>query len=140
MRRSGPPPFGEAEREAWRIVLHAIETAIDVDDLQPYDRGVLADLHAHAGRQIGVYGPGVPITGVPGKPLEGVRAPGSVFELGRFGVTADALALLASRAGIRHVADVERRTDDEPRGIDRIGPKRLAAIRFAVRQYRATAA
>jgi hypothetical protein len=140
MRPSGPPAFGEAEREAWRIVLHAIERAIDIDDLAPYDRGVLAELHAHAGRQIGLRPPAMPITRMPGKPLDGVRATGNVFELGRFGVTADVLGLLAYRAGIRRVADLERRTDDVLLGIDRIGPKRLAAIRLAVRRYKETAA
>jgi hypothetical protein len=68
--------------------------------------------------------------------VDAARAPGGVYDLGRFGVDADTLAVLAYRGGIRRVEDVERSTDDELLGIQRIGPKRLAAIRAAVGRYR----
>ncbi len=68
--------------------------------------------------------------------LDAARAPGGVYELGRFGVNADTLAVLAYRGGVQSVADVERQTDDTLLSIRRIGPKRLAAIRAAVKRYR----
>jgi hypothetical protein len=47
--------------------------------------------------------------------------------------------VLTYRGGIRRVDDVERSSDRELLDIRRIGPKRLAAIRAAVRRYRARA-
>ena len=67
---------------------------------------------------------------------DAARAAGGVYDLARFGVDADTLAVLAYRGGIRRVEDIERSTDDDLLGIQRIGPKRLAAIRAAVERYR----
>ena len=133
MRRPGAPPFGEPERAAWGMVLTAIEAAMDIDGLQHFDRGRLAELHERAAWHIGMPASAVPVESTQG---DAVRAPGGVYELGRFGVDADTLAVLAHRGGIRRVEDVERSTDDELLGIQRIGPKRLAAIRAAVGRYR----
>ena len=139
MQRAGSPPFGEPERMAWRIVLAAIEDAIGVDGLRPFDRGKLAELHEHAAGHIGIPALYAAAAGAL-HDHDDVRAPGGVYELGRFGVDADTLAVLAYRGGIRRVEDVERRTDGELMGIQRIGPKRLAAIRDAVKRYRGTPA
>ena len=132
-RRSAAPPYGEPERVAWGIVLTAIEDAMDVDGLQHFDRGRLAELHERAAWHIGVQASAVPVGSAEG---DAARAPGGVYDLGRFGVDADTLSVLAYRGGIRRVEDVERRTDDELLSIQRIGPKRLAAIRAAVGRYR----
>ena len=132
-RRPGAPPFGEPERVAWGIVLTAIEAAMDVEGLLHFDRGRLAELHERAAWHIGVPASAVPVGSAED---DDARAPGGVYELGRFGVDADTLAVLAYRGGIRRVEDVERSTDDELLRIQRIGPKRLAAIRAAVGRYR----
>ena len=115
------------------MVLTAIEAAMDIDGLQSFDRGRLAELHERAAWHIGVPSSAVPVGSAEG---DAARAPGGVYDLGRFGVDADTLAVLAYRGGIRSVEDVERSTDDELLGIQRIGPKRLAAIRAAVRRYK----
>jgi hypothetical protein len=135
MRQHGTPSFGEAELAAWSVVLSAIDAAMDVDGLGPFDRGRLAELHERAAWHIGVPALEVPVAATPSG-CDAVRAPGGLYELGRFGVDADTLAVLAYRGGIRRVEDVERRTDGELLGIQRIGPKRLASIRAAVRRYR----
>jgi hypothetical protein len=132
-RRPAAPPYGEPERVAWSIVLTAIEAAMDIDGVQSFDRGRLADLHERAAWHIGMPACAVPVGSADG---DAARAAGGVYELARFGVDADTLAVLAYRGGIRRVKDVERSTDDELLGILRIGPKRLAAIRVAVRRYR----
>jgi hypothetical protein len=65
------------------------------------------------------------------------RAPGGIYELGGFGVDADTLAVLAYHGRILRLDDLERRTDVELLSIRRIGPKRLTAIRDAVKRCRA---
>ena len=132
-RRPAAPPYGEPERVAWGMVLTAIEAAMDVDGVQGFDRGRLAELHERAAWHIGVPASAVPVGSAEG---DAARAPGGVYDLGRFGVDADTLSVLAYRGGIRSVEDVERSTDDELLRIQRIGPKRLAAIRAAVRRYK----
>ena len=132
-RRPGAPPFGEPERAAWGMVLTAIEAAMDIDGLQHFDRGRLAELHERAAWHVGMPASAVPVESTED---DAARAPGGVYDLGRFGVDADTLAVLAYRGGIRRVEDIERRTDNELLGIRRIGPKRLAAIRAAVGRYR----
>ena len=118
------------------MVLNAIEAAMDIDGLHSFDRGRLAELHDRAAWHIGM-----PACAVPGESTDGdaARAAGGVYELARFGVDADTLAVLAYRGGIRRVEDIERSPDDELLRIQRIGPKRLAAIRAAVRRYRGRA-
>ena len=133
MRRPGAPAFGEPERAAWGMVLTAIEAAMDIDGLQHFDRGRLAELHERAAWHIGMPASAVPVESTEG---DAARAPGGVYDLGQFGVDANTLAVLAYRGGIRRVEDVERSTDDELLGIRRIGPKRLAAIRAAIGRYR----
>jgi hypothetical protein len=115
------------------MVLNAIEAAMDIEGLQSFDRGRLAELHERAAWHIGVPASAIPVGSAEG---DAARAPGGVYDLGRFGVDADTLSVLAYRGGIRRVEDVERSTDDELLSIQRIGPKRLAAIRAAVGRYR----
>jgi hypothetical protein len=136
MREPATPSFGEPERAAWSIVLSAIDAAMDVDGLGPYDRGRLAELHERAAWHIGVPALVIPLARATPSACGAVREPGGVYELGQFGVDADTLAVLAYRGGIRRVDDIEGRTDGELLGIQRIGPKRLASIRAAVRRYR----
>jgi hypothetical protein len=120
------------------MVLGAIEAAIDVEGLNAWDRAGLAELHATAGWHVGVAPLVVPIAGAPHADLDTARTPGGVYELGQFGVGADTLALLAYRGGMRRIDDVDRSSDRELLEIQRIGPKRLAAIRAAIRRYRVT--
>jgi hypothetical protein len=135
IRRPGAPPLGEPERAAWGIVRSAIETAMDIDGLRHFERGRLAALHERAGWHIGVPATVVPVDSSDG---DAARAPGGVYELGRFGVDADTLAVLVYRGGIRLVVELERLPDSDVLDIRRIGPKRLGAIRAAIRRYRAT--
>ena len=134
-RRPAAPLFGEPERAAWGMVLTAIEVAMDIEGLQHFDRGRLAELHERAAWHIGMPASVVPVEATN---VDGARAAGGVYELGRFGVDPDTLAVLAYRGGIRRVEDVERRSDGELLSIQRIGPKRLATIRDAVKRYRGT--
>ena len=115
------------------MVLTAIEAAMDIEGLQHFDRGRLAELHERAAWHIGMPASAVPVDATD---VDAARAPGGVYDLGRFGVDADTLAVLAYRGGVRRIEDVERSSDDDLLGIQRIGPKRLAAIRAAVERYR----
>lgn len=133
--RPGTPPFGEAEWSAWTMVLVAIESAMDVRGLGCLHRGRLAALHERAAWHSGLPGLTAWTAGAAPTDLDVIRAPGGIYELGKFGVDADTLAVLAYRGAIRSVEDVQRRTDDELLAIFRIGPKRLAAIRRAVERY-----
>src|SRR4051794_37819527 len=112
MRGPGIPSFGEAERLAWSMVLTAIENAMDVDDLRSFDRGRLAELHERAAWHIGVPALAVPFSEAVSD-YDAARTPGGVYDLGRFGVDAETLAVLLHRGGLRRVEDVERRTDRE---------------------------
>lgn len=137
MGRRSIPPFGDVEREAWGRVLAAIESAMDVEGLQAFDRGGLAELHARAGWHIGLAAAGVPDEWPSPTDRAAARASGGVYDLGPFGVDADTLAALVHQGAILRVEDVERCTDAELLSIHRIGPKRMTAIRTAVERYRA---
>jgi hypothetical protein len=141
---------------AWTTVLDAIEDALDIEDLQPYDRGELARLHAVAGAHIAepvltipagwrVVGGGSVSTGA--AVLSDVlatdadrqmraavmRGPGGIDELE---LDFEAYAPLV-RASLLTVDDVELADREHRLAILRgIGPKRLAAIRAAVATHR----
>jgi hypothetical protein len=128
------PVFGAAEEQAWRIVLDAIEDAMDVDGLRAFDRGALAELHERAGWYIGMKPLSPPTHDEP--PTGALyNGPDQVSILFRFGVTSDVHFALAG-AGLVRVGDVEDAIDDELLRICGIGPKRVAMIRRAIRRYR----
>jgi hypothetical protein len=137
MRHRELPPFGEAERVAWGAVLGAIESAMDVDGLGHFDRASLAELYERAAWHIGVPALAIPGEWAGAMNWDLARAPGGIYELGRFGVDADTLAVLAHHGRILPIDDVKRHTDAELLGIRRIGPKRPTAIRDAVKRCRA---
>ena len=120
---------------AWNTVLRAIEIALDVEGLRSFDRGRLAELHERASWHVGVQAWAAPVSEA-SSDCGSARAPGGVYDLGRFGIDAETLGALLHRGGLRCVEDVERRTDGELLAIHRIGPKRLAMIRAAVNRYR----
>ncbi|MDX6717772.1 MAG: hypothetical protein QOJ63_26 [Solirubrobacteraceae bacterium] len=136
MRCRPIPPFGDPERDAWGRVLAAIESAMDIEGLQAFDRGGLAELHARAGWHIGLPAAGVPDDWLRPTDRAAARASGGIYDLGPFGVDADTLAALVHQGQILRVEDVERCTDAALLSIHRIGPKRLTAIRKAVGRYR----
>jgi hypothetical protein len=88
MHREGIPSFGEAEREAWGVVLDAIEQAIDVSGLQLFDRGRLAAMHERAAWHIGIGKLVIPADWSASSHRDVIVGSGAVNELGRFGVDA----------------------------------------------------
>lgn len=140
MHREGIPSFGEAEREAWSVVLDAIEQAIDIDGLQPFDRERLAALHERAAWHIGIAKLIIPVDWSASSCRDVIVGSGAVAELGAFGVDAQTLAALTYEAQLVEIEEIERRTDAELLRIPRIGPKRLQAIRNAIKHFRASTA
>jgi hypothetical protein len=135
MHREGIPSFGDAEREAWGVVLDAIEQAIDVSGLQLFDRGRLAALHERAAWHIGIGKLVIPADWSASSRRDVIVGSGAVNELGPFGVDAQTLAALTYDARLVEIEQIERRTDAELLRIPRIGPKRLQAIREAIERY-----
>lgn len=134
--RPAIPAYGDAERTAWRMVLAAIEAAIDVEGLQPFDRGALAELHAHAAWYTGASGMTIPPTPSPTRHPHAPSVDGDVSELARHGVDATTLAVLIYTARLRHIEQLERQSDADLLSVHRIGPARLNAIRAALKRYR----
>jgi hypothetical protein len=128
MHREGIPSFGEAERQAWSVVLDAIEQAIDIDALQPFDRARLAAMHERAAWHIGIAKLVIPTDWSAASRRDVIVGSGAVKELGPFGVDAQTLAALTYDARLVEIEMIERRTDAELLRIPRIGPKRLQAI------------
>jgi hypothetical protein len=135
MQHRAFPAFGEAERRAWGIVLDAIEEALDVDGLQHFDRAKLSELHERAAWHIGVEQVVIPTTWAAQSDWEIMSAPGGVHHLADFGLDSGTLAVLAYGSRLLRIEDVERRTDADLLRIRRIGPKRLRAIREAIKRY-----
>jgi hypothetical protein len=139
------------------MVLEAIEEAMDVDGLTPWDRGRLADLHDRAAWHIGQQ------TKVPEEwlregavnparalrdaldaqsaftdPLESAYLPGGTMELSRFGVNWLVCRCLAR--SYRTVESVAAATDADLLAVHRVGPVRLEQIRAAVAKHQTTPA
>lgn len=113
MHREGIPSFGEAERKAWSVVLDAIEQAIDVDGLQPFDRERLAALHERAAWHIGIAKLIIPVDCSASSCRDVIVGSGAVAELGAFDVDAQTLAALTYEARLVEIEEIERRTDAE---------------------------
>jgi hypothetical protein len=128
MQRSSVP-FGPAESEAWGVVLDAIEEAMDVEGLSPFDRGRLAMFHEVAAWYVGA-GLVMPDDWSACRYTGEFAAvgPGGVLELEAFGST-------LWRAGFGRIADVAAASDEDLLAIRGVGPKRLPLIRAAVERY-----
>jgi hypothetical protein len=151
-RQQAPPPFGEAERRAWRIVLDAIEEAIDVDGLQGFDRGRLSEMHERATWHIGIKPVTVP--GASSDPAFGTpeywqqqhdrymswwqafNGPGGIGDLDR-ALPSRPLFALARLQTVARISELEAMTDDEILALPGIGVKSLAEIRAAINRYQA---
>ena len=166
-QRQPTPTYGEHEREAWEIVLEAIEEAMDVEGLSLWDRGRLAELHSQAGWYIGRPQLTVPDEWTPRplaeasaaaawlRPAPGASAAtrarlatlsaradiayraGGTVTLVECGLNADLASKLAFRYKLATIAEIEQLSDTELLSLDGIGAKRLAMIRAAVTQWRA---
>jgi hypothetical protein len=115
---------------AWSRVLHAIEDAIDVDDLQAPDRAALARLHAQAERRLGINSVCITST-LTTFTLGPAYGPGGVNELGRHGAGYNTLSALR-RGKLQLVFDVADAADDQLLAISGIGPARVREIRKAI--------
>jgi hypothetical protein len=130
------PSFGDAERMAWGMILHTITEAIDVDGLQPFDRGKLAELHERAAWHIGAPKLVIPPDWISASTSKNISGPGALDELRHLGLDSATLSVLTYTARLHHIDDVERRSDAELLQLHRIGPKRLHTIRSAIKRYR----
>jgi len=128
--------FGVPEEEAWRLVMDAVEEAMDVPDLSHRHFGRLAELHSWCGWHIGGPDGYVPGDWKPAEPLmpwQQSREPGGIGNLG--------LSWPAERALVAAgVVTVDQLREFAAAGhltaLDGIGPKRAAAIRAAIERYR----
>ncbi len=130
-----PPAAGEPEREAWTLVLEAIEVAIDVEGLQSFDRGSLALFHERASRRIGAEILGVPAAWEPPTEHAIVSGPLGVRRLREFGVDSSAVGGLIYVARLLQIGDVEQATDEELLRIRGLGPRRLRQIRRGIERF-----
>jgi hypothetical protein len=128
--------FGEIQRQAWGMVLASIQDAIDLDGLQPVDRGQLVELHERVAWRMGAPTIAIPPDWISAPTWEITNAPGGLRDLCGLGVDADTLAVLTYTARLLRIEDIEQRSDAQLLQIPRIGPKRLRAIRSAIRCYR----
>lgn len=149
---SGDEPFDTPASTAWSMVLDALEGAIDVDELPAADRGALAQLHEHAGRQLGIApltltpaSAGGPDSDEPGPDsfatvmrrlhgLDGIEIPDGPDGLNQLWLDRDTLLELVA-GGLDTVTAVERASDAELADAG-CGVKRVKRIRKAIGAHR----
>jgi hypothetical protein len=129
------PTFGEPESEAWALVLAAIEEAMDVAELLPFDRAKLAELHEQAAWHIGEKALRVPTAWEPPSDHAIASGPLGTYRLRDFGVDGDAAFALVYTGNLLRVGEVEEASDEQLMRLGGIGPRRLRRIRDAVTHF-----
>jgi hypothetical protein len=95
--------FGEIQRQAWGMVLASIQDAIDLDGLQPVDRGQLVELHERVAWRMGAPTIAIPPDWISAPTWEITNAPGGLRDLCGLGVDADTLAVLTYTARLLRI-------------------------------------
>ena len=140
MQRQRTSTYGEPEERAWGMVLAAIEEAMDVDGLQLFDRGQLAEIHDKAAWHVGSSKLVIPLEWLTYSP-QGAMArwttahgPGGIIELCEFGMDNPSFRVLRD-AGHCLVSNVVALGDEELLRVQGIGPVRWRSILLAIEAH-----